>query len=124
MNKILEISNLETGYGKKQVLFGLSLDVKQGEIANCLEHSGFTGAIGAEQAERGQGSVAVAFLALAAVYFSQAPRSDAEQPVRRFSFVPPPGLNTDPITAGLAILDTMRQAGILPPRRALDSPCV
>ena len=25
MNKLLEISNLETGYGKKQVLFGLSL---------------------------------------------------------------------------------------------------
>lgn len=40
MNKILEISNLETGYGKKQVLFGLSLEVKQGEIVAIIGPNG------------------------------------------------------------------------------------
>ena len=40
MNKILEISNLETGYGKKQVLFGLSLNVKQGEIVALIGPNG------------------------------------------------------------------------------------
>ena len=40
MNKILEISDLETGYGKKQVLFGLSLDVKAGEIVALIGPNG------------------------------------------------------------------------------------
>ena len=40
MNKILEISGLETGYGKKQVLFGLSLDVKAGEIVALIGPNG------------------------------------------------------------------------------------
>ena len=40
MNKILEILNLETGYGKKQVLFGLSLDVKKGEIVALIGPNG------------------------------------------------------------------------------------
>ena len=40
MNKILEIENLETGYGKKQVLFGLSLDVGKGEIVALIGPNG------------------------------------------------------------------------------------
>ena len=40
MNKILEISNLETGYGKKQVLFGVFLDVMQGEIVALIGPNG------------------------------------------------------------------------------------
>jgi len=40
MNKILEIKNLETGYGKKQVLFGMSLDVGKGEIVALIGPNG------------------------------------------------------------------------------------
>jgi branched-chain amino acid transport system ATP-binding protein len=37
---MLEISELETGYGKKQVLFGLSLTVQQGEIVGLIGPNG------------------------------------------------------------------------------------
>jgi len=37
---MLEISELETGYGKKQVLFGLSLSVEQGEIVGLIGPNG------------------------------------------------------------------------------------
>jgi branched-chain amino acid transport system ATP-binding protein len=37
---MLEIKNLETGYGKKQVLFGLSLDVQKGEIVALIGPNG------------------------------------------------------------------------------------
>lgn len=40
MNKILEILNLETGYGKKQVLFNLNLDVSPGEIVAIIGPNG------------------------------------------------------------------------------------
>ncbi|KKL16569.1 hypothetical protein LCGC14_2494240 [marine sediment metagenome] len=36
----LRIENLETGYGKKQVLFGLSLDVGEGEIVGIIGPNG------------------------------------------------------------------------------------
>ena len=37
---MLEIKELETGYGKKQVLFGLSLDVWEGEIVALIGPNG------------------------------------------------------------------------------------
>jgi branched-chain amino acid transport system ATP-binding protein len=37
---MLEISNLETGYGKKQVLFGVSLAVRAGEIVALIGPNG------------------------------------------------------------------------------------
>ncbi|MFA6424737.1 MAG: ABC transporter ATP-binding protein [Phycisphaerae bacterium] len=37
---MLEIKNIQTGYGKKQVLFGTSLDVKQGEIVAIIGPNG------------------------------------------------------------------------------------
>jgi branched-chain amino acid transport system ATP-binding protein len=37
---MLEIKELETGYGKKQVLFGLSLDVRKGEIVALIGPNG------------------------------------------------------------------------------------
>ncbi len=37
---MLEIKNLHTGYGKKQVLFGTSLEVKQGEIVAIIGPNG------------------------------------------------------------------------------------
>ena len=37
---MLEIKNLQTGYGKKQVLFGTSLEVKQGEIVAIIGPNG------------------------------------------------------------------------------------
>ena len=37
---MLEIRELETGYGKKQVLFGLSLDVCGGEIVALIGPNG------------------------------------------------------------------------------------
>lgn len=37
---MLEISNLETGYGKKQVLFGPSIEVKRGEIVALIGPNG------------------------------------------------------------------------------------
>jgi len=37
---MLEIRNLETGYGKKQVLFGVSLEVRQGEIVALIGPNG------------------------------------------------------------------------------------
>jgi branched-chain amino acid transport system ATP-binding protein len=37
---MLEIKNLETGYGKKQVLFGISLEVREGEIVALIGPNG------------------------------------------------------------------------------------
>jgi ABC-type branched-subunit amino acid transport system ATPase component len=37
---MLEISELETGYGKKQVLFGLSLELQEGEIVALIGPNG------------------------------------------------------------------------------------
>jgi len=37
---MLEIRQLETGYGKKQVLFGLSLEVREGEIVALIGPNG------------------------------------------------------------------------------------
>jgi branched-chain amino acid transport system ATP-binding protein len=37
---MLEIKNIQTGYGKKQVLFGASLEVKQGEIVAIIGPNG------------------------------------------------------------------------------------
>ena len=37
---ILEIKNLDTGYGKKQVLFDVSMDVPQGEISAIIGPNG------------------------------------------------------------------------------------
>ena len=37
---MLEISRLETGYGKKQVIYGLSLDVHEGEIIALIGPNG------------------------------------------------------------------------------------
>jgi len=37
---MLEIRRLETGYGKKQVLFGLSLEVREGEIVALIGPNG------------------------------------------------------------------------------------
>jgi branched-chain amino acid transport system ATP-binding protein len=37
---MLEIKNLQTGYGKKQVLFGASMEVKQGEIVAIVGPNG------------------------------------------------------------------------------------
>lgn len=39
-NRVLEIRELETGYGKKQVLFGLSLEVNAGEIVALIGPNG------------------------------------------------------------------------------------
>lgn len=37
---ILEVKDLETGYGKKQVLFGVTLKVKQGEVVSIVGPNG------------------------------------------------------------------------------------
>jgi branched-chain amino acid transport system ATP-binding protein len=37
---MLEVRNIETGYGKKQVLFGVSLEVNQGEIVAIIGPNG------------------------------------------------------------------------------------
>ena len=37
---MLEVRELETGYGKKQVVFGLSLDVREGEIVALIGPNG------------------------------------------------------------------------------------
>ncbi len=37
---MLRIRELETGYGKKQVLFGLSLEVREGEIVALIGPNG------------------------------------------------------------------------------------
>ena len=37
---MLEISQLETGYGKKQVIFGISLEVHQGEVVALIGPNG------------------------------------------------------------------------------------
>jgi len=37
---MLEIRNLEAGYGKKQVVFGLSLDIREGEIVALIGPNG------------------------------------------------------------------------------------
>jgi len=37
---LLEIKELETGYGKKQVLFGLSLEVREGEVVALIGPNG------------------------------------------------------------------------------------
>ncbi|MET0855772.1 MAG: ABC transporter ATP-binding protein [Telluria sp.] len=40
MNSILRVENIETAYGSSQVIFGLSLDIKQGETATLLGRNG------------------------------------------------------------------------------------
>ncbi|MET0858868.1 MAG: ABC transporter ATP-binding protein [Telluria sp.] len=40
MNSILRVENIETAYGSSQVLFGVSLDVRQGETATLLGRNG------------------------------------------------------------------------------------
>ena len=37
---MLKIENIETGYGKKQVIFDVSLEVKQGEIVALIGPNG------------------------------------------------------------------------------------
>ena len=37
---MLQINNLQTGYGKKQVLYGLSLEVRAGEIVGIIGPNG------------------------------------------------------------------------------------
>ena len=37
---MLQVEQLETGYGKKQVLFGLSLEVRQGETVAIIGPNG------------------------------------------------------------------------------------
>jgi len=37
---MLEVKNVQTGYGKKQVLFGTSLEVKQGEVVAIIGPNG------------------------------------------------------------------------------------
>src|SRR5213082_3076636 len=37
---LLEIEGLETSYGASQVLFGLSLEIKEGEVASLLGRNG------------------------------------------------------------------------------------
>lgn len=37
---LLEVKNLEGGYGKKQVLFGISFHIKEGEIVALIGHNG------------------------------------------------------------------------------------
>jgi branched-chain amino acid transport system ATP-binding protein len=40
MSALLEIDNLETAYGSSQVLFGLSLAIREGEVATLLGRNG------------------------------------------------------------------------------------
>jgi branched-chain amino acid transport system ATP-binding protein len=40
MNSILRVENIETAYGSSQVLFGVSLDIRQGETATLLGRNG------------------------------------------------------------------------------------
>jgi branched-chain amino acid transport system ATP-binding protein len=37
---LLEVSNLEAGYGKKQILYGLTLSIFPGEIVGLIGHNG------------------------------------------------------------------------------------
>ncbi len=37
---LLEVSNLEAGYGKKQILYGLTLSILRGEIVGLIGHNG------------------------------------------------------------------------------------
>ncbi|MGY1917467.1 ABC transporter ATP-binding protein [Pseudomonas tolaasii] len=40
MSAILEISNIETSYGESQILFGVSLKIKEGEVSTLLGRNG------------------------------------------------------------------------------------
>ena len=40
MSKLLEIKDLETGYGKKQVVFGVSMQISEGEIVALIGPNG------------------------------------------------------------------------------------
>jgi branched-chain amino acid transport system ATP-binding protein len=40
MKSILQVDNIESAYGASQVLFGISLDIRQGEVATLLGRNG------------------------------------------------------------------------------------
>jgi branched-chain amino acid transport system ATP-binding protein len=40
MTSLLRVDNIETAYGSSQVLFGISLDIRQGEVATLLGRNG------------------------------------------------------------------------------------
>ncbi len=37
---MLKVNNLQTGYGKKQILNGISIHVEQGEVVAIIGHNG------------------------------------------------------------------------------------
>src|SRR4051812_36115866 len=40
MTNLLEINNIETAYGSSQVLFGVTFDIREGEVATLLGRNG------------------------------------------------------------------------------------
>ena len=40
MSELLQVERLETGYGASQVLFGLDLAIRAGEVATLLGRNG------------------------------------------------------------------------------------
>jgi branched-chain amino acid transport system ATP-binding protein len=37
---LLEVKNLDAGYGKKQILYDIALSIREGEIVGLIGHNG------------------------------------------------------------------------------------
>jgi len=108
--KMLEIRQLETGYGKKQVVFGLSLDVREGEIVALIGPNG-----------AGKSTVLKAVCGLipiwkGEIYFNGTPTNGstpAQNVVRGITFAP----QGNRVFADLTVMENLEIGGYPLPRK-------
>ncbi|MCZ6688089.1 MAG: ABC transporter ATP-binding protein [Planctomycetota bacterium] len=107
---MLEITELETGYGKKQVLFGLSLEIRAGEVIALIGPNG-----------AGKSTVLKAVCGLISVWkgeirFNGSPTqgaSPAQNVARGITFAP----QGSRVFADLTVMENLRIGGFQLPRK-------
>ncbi|MHA1587866.1 MAG: ABC transporter ATP-binding protein [Candidatus Thorarchaeota archaeon] len=109
---MLEIRELETGYGKKQVLFGLSMDVREGEIVALIGPNG-----------AGKSTVLKSVCGLfpawkGEIHFDGLPLDDftpAQRVARQITFAPQGGR----VFSDLTVMENLEVGGFQLPRKVV-----